>query len=475
MAPAGDRLRRALEAFRRELALVYQRALAGEPEERPRALAFLVSDQALELLMQADQAGELSPSEYAGMCAHFARARLEQGYAPARKAHVLFASRTISVGGEKLGAGAALSEWAGSPLSARRDALVRALDGELLALAEQALNARGRADARVHALTSRLTLARHPDAGPEGGSAALATSFLAQSADLMREALDVAAREQALESEAGAQALWAVLAHRFSGMFAAEGRARRCALDWEPLGLRTLLSNYARASYTHGGPGVMPHVLARALPRDVRLCPSAVDGGLGGELAFADGVGRAVGYTHASPALPVALRHASVATLPRALGTIAVLRFVEPLFLRRVRNLSRRESEHVARASAAFALLDTRLAAAAVLARGLRGPEALSQAADLADRALTRPLPRGLGAWLALRLSPGGPFRAKVHALGIAASLRERFDEDWFLNPRTAEPLRGALSRAGDFSVEGFAAELSATPEGGLQKLGELF
>jgi hypothetical protein len=475
MAPAFDRLRRALEAFRRELALDYQRALLGEPDERPRALTFLVSDQALELLIEAEQGGELSPSEYAGMCAHFARARLEQGYAPARKAHAHFGSRVVSVGSDKLSAEAALSEWSRSPLAARRDALVRGLDGELFALAEQSFTARQRADARVHALTSTLTLPRHPDAGPEGGSAALATSFLAQSADLMREALDVAARQEALESDAGAHALWAVLAHRFTGMFGAEGRARRCALDWEPLGLRELLSSYARASYTHAGPGVMPHVLARALPRDVRLCPSGVDGGLGGELAFADGVGRAVGYTHASPALPFALRHPSVATLPRALGTIGLLRFVEPLFLRRVRNLSRRESEQVARAAAAFALLDARFAAAAVLARGLKGPEALSQAADLADKALTRPLPRGLGAWLALRLSPGGPFRAKAHALGIAATLRERFDEDWFLNPRTAEPLRGALSRAGDFSVEGFAAELSATPEGGLQKLAELF
>ena len=475
MAPAGDRLRKALEAFRRELALDYQRALAGEPHESSRALAFLVSDEALEQLIAAEQAGELSPSEYAGMCAHFARARLEQGYAPARRAHAAFAARMVSVGGEKLGAGAAAREWASSPVPARREVLVRALDADLGALAEQSLNARVRADARVRALTARLSLPRHPDAGPEGGSAALAQTFLTASADLMGEALEVAARQEALPSDDGAHALWAVLGHRFTGMFAAEGRARRTALDWEPLGLRQLLSTHARASYTHAGPGLMPHVLPRSLPRDVRLCPSAVDGGLAGELAFADGVGRAVGYTHASPALPFALRHPSVATLPRALGSLGVLRFVEPLFLRRVRGLSRRECEQVARQAAAFALLDARLAASAVLARGLQGPEALSSAADLADKALGRPLPRGIGAWLVLRLSPGGPFRAKAHALGIAATLRERFDEDWFLNPRTAEPLRGALSRAGDFSVEGFASELSASPEGGLQKLGELF
>jgi hypothetical protein len=475
MPPAGHQLRKALEAFRRELALDYQRALAVEPHERSRALAFLVSDEALEQLIAAEQGGELSPSEYAGMCAHFARARLEHGYAPARRAHAAFAARVLSVASEKLGAGAAAREWASSPVPARREVLVRALDGDLGALAEQILDARARADARVRALAAQLTLPRHPDAGPEGGSAALAQSFLTASAELMAEALDVTARAEALPSDDGAHALWAVLGHRFTGMFAAESRARRCALDWEPLGLRQLLSSHARASYTHAGPGVMPHVLARSLPRDVRVCPSAVDGGLAGELAFADAGGRALGYTHASPALPFALRHASVATLARAMGSLGMLRFTEPLFLRRMRELSRRETEQVARQAATFALLDARLAGAAVLARGLQGPEALSRAADLANQALTRSLPRGLGAWLVLRLSPGGPFRAKVHGLGIAATLRERFDEDWFLNPRSAEPLRGALSRAGDFSVEGFASELSASPEGGLQKLGELF
>jgi hypothetical protein len=475
MTPAGDRLRKALETFRRELALEYQRQLAGEPRESSRALSYLVSDEALELLGNAQQAGELSPSEYAAVCAHFARARLEQGYVSVRKLQAGFGARPVAVANDKLPAAQVLREWSLSPVPARREAIERGLDGELADLAQQSLDGRSRGDGRVHALASRIALPRHADAGPEGGSAAQAARFLADSQDLMREALDLSLRQERLDADDGATALWAVLAHRFTGMFTAEGRPRRTALDWEPLGLRALLTSHARASYTHDGPGVMPHVLARAMPRDVRVCPSALDGGLAGELAYADGVGRAVGYVHASPALPFALRHASVATLARSMGALGVLRFVEPLFLRRVRGLVKRESETVARAAATFMLLDARLAAAAVLARPLSGPQALEQAAELASKALTLPLPQGVAAWLVVRLSPGGPFRAKSQALGIAEMLRTRFDEDWFLNPRSAEPLRGALSRAGEFSVEAFAAELSATPEAGLRKLSELF
>ena len=45
----------------------------------------------------------------------------------------------------------------------------------------------------------------------------------------------------------------------------------------------------------------------------------------------------------------------------------------------------------------------------------------------------------------------------------IVAVLRERFDEDWFRNPRAAEPLRAAASRGLGLSIEAWTAELGAT------------
>jgi hypothetical protein len=169
------------------------------------------------------------------------------------------------------------------------------------------------------------------------------------------------------------------------------------------------------------------------------------------------------------------LRHGTVGTVARAFGTLSALRLAEPVFLRRARGQSGRESAILARSAATYLLFESRLAAAAVLARGMSGSEVVARSASLAERALLGPVPEQFGAFLALRLSPGGSFRGKAHAFALAAAMRERFDEDWFLNPRAGEPLRGALARGGELSVESLAEELGSTLEGGLSKLSELF
>jgi hypothetical protein len=197
--------------------------------------------------------------------------------------------------------------------------------------------------------------------------------------------------------------------------------------------------------------------------------------GLASELSAADALGRAAAHVHASPALPFALRHASAGTVARALGSVSVMRFGEPVFLRKRRELNLRESGELARASAAFVLLETRLLAAAVLARGLSGPDTEGRAHALAERALLGPVAPGAALFLVTRLSASSAFRGKVWGPGLAYTLRERFDEDWYANPHAGEPLRGAAARAGEFSVEGLGAELGARIEDGPRKLSELF
>jgi hypothetical protein len=475
MPAALERLRRAVAAARKDLALTYLRALGGEPLEPSRALAYLVSDEAIEALGEGQTSGEVPVAEHVALAAQLARARLEHAYRPARRAQLELADSLLELEGERISVAAALRDFAQARVPARRAQLARALDVALPPVLDAVLEGRARADGAVAALHARLPLPRHPDAGPEGGSSKLAEQFLRDSDELARESLAVVLRQEQLEPGDGVTALWALRSPHFAGLFAVEGRARRVALDWEPLGLRRLLSGHARVALPHSALGVHAHVLPAAVPRDVRLSPSALEGGLAAELSWCAGAGRAVALVHASPALPVALRQPTVASVARAVGALAVLRFAEPAFLRRVRGLVRKDAEQVARGAAAFALFDARLAAAAVLARPLRGGEGVARAADLAVRALTMPLPEALGAALVLRLSPGGPFRALAHAPAVVWALRERFDEDWFVNPRSSEPLRGAMARAGDFSVEAFAEEVGAKSEEGLRKLAELF
>ncbi len=476
MESAAAQLNRAIEVFRRDHALGFvQRSLGQATSLSSSAQHFLASERGEESLSIALSQGELTPAEHAAIAAHMARALLELAIEQGRARVASWPSTAIAVEGETRPVRAIMREWLGAGTAPKRMRLSREVASSIPPLLDVWFHARQDADAAASALLRRLAAPRHADAGPEGGATKLAETFLASTQDLAREAFAHASARAGVESEDGTELLWALTGTRFSGLFHTEARLRRLGNDWEALGLRRALSSHARAAPAH--PGLFPyaHVFVAAAPGDVRVALPALEHGLLSELAAADAVGRAVGIAHASPLLPVSLRHGSVSSVARSLGALGGLMFAEPLFLTRVRGLSRREGDEVARLAAAFSLLEARLCAASVLARGLYDENWVMASADLAARALTRTLPAPLGAWLVSRVSPGAPLRARVHALAIAAALRERFDEDWFRNPRAGEPLRGAALRAGTLSVEAFAIEMGAEVTRGFQHLSALF
>jgi hypothetical protein len=474
----GSELESAIVAFRREQAAAYLRWLAGQPRDgraEGRAGALLRAERGLELLEAAVDSGEVDPMHRAALCAHYARAVLEHRYARARFSVSSLLEREVSVEGETRALGDLLGEWSALTNTAQRERTLRAMSPALEGHATQLIEQRGEVDAAVAALFSELSPARHEDAGPEGGGLDVARAWLEQTDDLTREALAFARRALSGEVETGFDGLWLALGQPMRGLFSRDGRSRRLASEWEPLGLRRLLSARARSAPDHPGPFSSAHVITLAAPNDVRISPAAREYGLASELATAEAVGRAVGIVHGSAALPIGLRFASVGTVSRAIGSLAVQRFMAPRFLQKVRGLSRRESDVIARLAALYFLLDSRLAAAAVLVRRIDGPTALDEIAAHAERALLGSVQRGPAAALTLRVSPGGAMRGKVHGPALSWALRERFDEDWYLNPRAAEPLRGAMARAGEFSVEAFAHELSTEVPRGIEKIAELF
>jgi hypothetical protein len=436
----------------------------------------LASERGEELFAAAESSGELDAQTLAAAAAHFGRARLEQRYAAARESTSSLLAREVSVEGDTRSLGALLGEWSATGSPAQRDRLTRAMIPELAAFARLILERRDQTDHAVFELFGRLGTARHADAGPEGGGREAAQRWLDQSAELTREALGFAQKSLGHEGSGGLDHLWLALGQEFRGLFTREGRLRRLAGEWEPLGLRRLLSARARATGDHPGPLLAPHVVVLAAPGEVRLSEASREYGLASELATAEAIGRVVGIVHASEALPFVTRFASVGSVARAVGALAVQRLLEPGFLRKSRGLSNREADVIARVAAAYFLLDSRLLAAAVLARSLssESASALDDATALAEQALLGPVSTA-AAPLVLRIAPGAPFRAKAHAPALSWALREQFDDDWYLNPRAGEPLRGALARAGGFSIESFAEELGCNVERGIAKLSELF
>jgi hypothetical protein len=478
MSSAGTDLRRAVEVFRRGQGLAYLEQLAGRPSERVPGRAWLTSEPGFARYEEALQSGELSPTEAACLAAHMGRAALEIHYRRARSAALLLPAQSVNYEGETRPVGTLIAQWAQGRGPAQRHALSRSLDRELQDFARTMISARNQADGYAGELLRGLQTGqplRHPDAGPEGGNAALAERWLGLTEELAQEAFAFARREFRVEETHGLETLWSVLGAGLSGLFPRPGRLRRLAADWEPLGLRRLLRANVRATTEHPGPLPAAHVVMLSGPHDIRLSPSASEYGLASELATADSLARALAHAHASSALPHALRHTPVGSVARALGALAGLLFTDPMFLRKTRGLSARESHTVARLATAFVLADSRLSAAAVLARTITSSGDLERASALAGRALVGSLPTGWGACLALRLSPGGPMRGKSMAPAFSYCLRERFDADWFLNPRAAEPIRGAIARAGEFAVENWAEELGAKLEQGPRRLAELF
>lgn len=115
-----------------------------------------------------------------------------------------------------------------------------------------------------------------------------------------------------------------------------------------------------------------------------------------------------------------------------------------PSFHARVLALGRREVVGQLRALGRVTLLHLRvLALRAWLARESREGRVPADLADQSARVLGAPLaPRLVGVVPRLDHAPEAKLDAALVALASHAGLRERFDEDWFRNPRAAEALR---------------------------------
>jgi hypothetical protein len=186
-------------------------------------------------------------------------------------------------------------------------------------------------------------------------------------------------------------------------------------------------------------PGAWP--LARA--RGARVALRA-QGGLADWPALLDALGRGLAAAHHPP-------HARDPVLGPALGRLLAALCLEPRWLAARLDLGRGATPDLVRAFALRALLGLRAAAAALrvateVERGLSGEgwrEAHREALGAALHA----------GWDGVRASRDGdaaPLAAALRGFAegerLRAALRERFDEDWWRNPRTREHLAGLLA-----------------------------
>lgn len=243
----------------------------------------------------------------------------------------------------------------------------------------------------------------------------------------------------------------------------ARERFRHAARAFRRLGFEDDMNARMRAEVDRGGALPFATLACMQLPRDVRVAQTSADWGVVSDVCAASGVGRALGTSLALRTLPVELRWPLGACVPGAFGALASGLWADRTHLARVQGLTRPEAERVARVAGAFVLLTARFWTAVATSRAADNID-VDQRMELLAGALREALrcdvPPALAGLLAADLTAA---RDRAHealaGLALAAGLRERFDEDWFMNHRVQEPLRGAGQRGNTLSLDQWCEE----------------
>ncbi len=223
-----------------------------------------------------------------------------------------------------------------------------------------------------------------------------------------------------------------------------------------------------RAGVARGWLAPASTALAITAPGDVHVLVAGFEYGALSDVLAAEALGQALALSLSSPALPWAVRTPVLAEVPRAIGGLAMQLRADASYLRAFEGHSRSDAEALARHAAVLMLATVRSSAAVTLALHSRARSATERVEHLVvglERAWGVHLPAGIASWLGYD-APCAGVDVLGRAAGVAAhnALRERFDEDWYRNPRAAEPIRGLCARGGDLGIAGMCEELGCQP-----------
>ena len=320
-------------------------------------------------------------------------------------------------------------------------------------------------------------------AAPEGAGTAAVPSEAAHWLDATDDAARELTRWLTRSAVKRGNVTWPVLfsalrATQYDGLARPARRLYRLAEGTRRLGFERELTKRVRAesSVTLFAPSAC--VVPLSVPDDIRVVQPSIEFGVLSDLVATQSTGEALALALVSPADSELTRLPCAAGVSAAIGGLFQQLRAEPRYLTRMDELSPDVSERLARHAAIFVLLRTRLDAALWLAEQPRvrsDRERLEHLTQAAERALGCVVPPGIAA-LAFFASPleGRAFEASACSLALHAALRERFDDDWYANPRVNEVLRGACARGNLLSVRELCAELAASPQLGIARALEI-
>ncbi|AKF05192.1 Chromosome partition protein smc [Sandaracinus amylolyticus] len=449
-----------------------RREASAREEKARRALG---SGEVREAIGEAASLGQIAADEHAAMLAHVARAARDEVLSRAGVSALPIDATIVIAGAPRTLAGL-LHDALAHPDLRQRALAQDAIEERASQDRARMLEARDEADALVAKVRARGP--KSADEPPDDLDTR-AERFLDATDDAMQEALARAAHALGAPRPLTVpDALVVLRAPALDAVVAAAGRGRRLGAALAPLGLDAALSRVRLVS-PHRELDLAAHVVALDPPRRVDVAPSALELGMASELALTSALGDALASALVAPALPAALRRAWPGSIGRAIGAVLAAAHADPIFVERVRRLEGSAANASRRVALAIALGRARsLVASRLSERASSDRERRDRGAGLVARALAvrEPSP---ASWIAapVVLDPAArdaDLRAALLAPAITAALRERFDEDWFRNPRASEPLRAAASRGATLSIEAWSDELGARAESGSARVIEL-
>jgi hypothetical protein len=495
--PAARRLRVALEEFHSGL----ERARLGrarEPDDetsRPmtQAARWLFSEDAQEAWHEALESGEVSPAEAEWLRRHLRHVRYALAVNAASRTLGRAIARLTVPSGEGLDLRTQLARLAFADDERARALSARELDHALRAPAIEHVAAHARAeqplleavkpsaaaDAAEHRPVSTAgsgLLIVSPYSPEALGGPALdlpaepwlehAAAFLAETDAAAEDAVHYCLRAFKL----GKPIPWHLLLRglRAPELDSDSGRKQRWqrASAWlRSIGFERELQRRVRAEVDHAAVLPLPVNFLLAVPLDVRVSQMPLDYGVISDACAAEGVARALGFALCLPLAPELCRPLG-SSVSGVLGALGLQVWGERTHLQRVQHMPEAAAARVGRLSATLALLSARAAVAMSTAPVVDPEHARSGMEALAEplsRALCCEIPPSIAGLLgANRVHSRARALEALAALALYGNLRERFDLDWFRNPRSAELLRAACERGNTLGPAELCAELAA-------------
>ncbi|MCB9591832.1 MAG: hypothetical protein H6719_03775 [Sandaracinaceae bacterium] len=294
-----------------------------------------------------------------------------------------------------------------------------------------------------------------------------AEQVLAETDEAWRELLERLAHAGGAHPEDWSDLVHLLRAPAWDDLVPRRSRPRRASAPLEELGFGEVLRRGAHVEPSHGGARAEIAIVAPS--RDVRLA-GGVELGVASERDFARALGAAAACLLAHPGLPTVLGRPAAHSVADAIGALCGHLLSDGRYVARAfGDLSPAQVRAARELALGVELFELRTAAAAHLGHAQLGRAGfVDEARDRLVRTWGVDAPPALASLVAR--DPGATARLAAARLAPARAraLREQFDEDFWRNPRTAEPLRHGASRGAALTPDAWAAELGV-PEGALR------